>query len=93
MSVVRLISLRQLVMALTYSAVYPISNFVGGGAATVGFVVTAPFLPLSRFGGMAFASWFGTMKAYLPGAFVAVVAQVLALIAISSLVRQWRKNR
>ena len=78
------LSSRQLLTAFAYSAVFPISNLIGGGIALVGIIVTYPFLPLAWAGGMLTVGMFGSEVVYLFGAFVTVVLQILLCMVVWS---------
>lgn len=82
----RLLTKRQLVAALAYSMIFPLTNLAGGSAMFVGILLTMPFLPLAWVGGMILVSVAGE-KAFLYGAFITVLAQVLLLFLGWSAVR------
>lgn len=71
-------------MAFAYSAVFPITNLIGGGIMLLGIIITYPFLPLAWVGGTLTVSMFGSESAYLFGAFAAVVLQVLLCMLVWS---------
>jgi hypothetical protein len=66
-----------LLIALAYSAVYPITNLIGGTIGFLGLGLTYPFLFLAWCAGMVIVGVFGTESVYLIGAYIAVVFQVL----------------
>lgn len=78
------LSTRQLLIAFAYSAVFPITNLIGGGISLLGIIITYPFLPLAWGGGTLTVSAFGSESAYLFGAFVTVVLQVLLCMLVWS---------
>jgi hypothetical protein len=73
----------KIVAAAAYSAIFPLTNLVGGATALFGIVSTLPFLPLAWLGGMVLVSIAGE-GAYLWGAAIAVFFQVSALLALWS---------
>ena len=70
----------QLVIALAYASIFPISNLLGGGIMMLGIVLSIPFLPIGWIVGMSFVKVFGSESAYLSGAFIAVAIQAFLLI-------------
>lgn len=76
------LSSRQLLIAFAYSAVFPITNLIGGSIALLGIIITYPFLPLAWVGGTFTVSLLGAESAYLLGAFAPVVLQVLICMLI-----------
>ena len=73
---------RQLFIAAAYSAIFPLTNLVGGGLAMFGIALTLPFLGLAWVGGTALASLFRNEGAYLAGAALTVFLQVLLVLLI-----------
>lgn len=86
------LSSRQLLVAFAYSAVFPITNLIGGGIMLLGIVITYPFLPLAWVGGMLTVSAVGSESAYLIGAFATIVLQVLLCMLVWSALKM-RKAR
>lgn len=87
------LSSRQLLIAFAYSAVFPITNLIGGGLALLGIIITYPFLPLAWVGGTLTVSLFGSESAYLFGAFATVVLQVLfCMLVWSALIMREPQN-
>jgi len=78
------LSSRQLLVAFAYSAAFPITNLIGGGIMLLGIGITYPFLPLAWVGGMLTVSVVGSESAYLIGAFVTVLLQVLLCMLVWS---------
>lgn len=60
-------------ISTAYASIFPITNLLGGGIATLGIFISAPFLPISWIVGMLFVFWFGAGSAFLAGAFFAIV--------------------
>lgn len=77
---------RQIAFAVVYSAIFPLSNLVGGVVAGIGIVVTLPFLGLAWIGGMTAVSLVGNEAAYLAGAFLTILTQVLLLLLVRAAV-------
>lgn len=84
MSPLSLLTTRQLVLGLSYSAIFPITNLIGGGIMLFGIVVTYPFMPLAWVGGMLAVSLMGSESAYLFGAFTIILLQVFLCMVIWS---------
>ena len=78
------LSSRQLLLAFAYSAVFPITNLIGGGTMLLGIIITYPFLPLAWVGGMLTVSVFGSESMYLIGASATVSLQVLLCMLVWS---------
>jgi hypothetical protein len=82
----------QLLLAALYSAIFPVTNLVGGAVSTLGTLVTLPFLGLAWAGGMASVSVFGSEHAYLVGASLTVFLQVLLILLVREALRRNRKS-
>ena len=74
----------QLFLVVAYSAIFPVTNWMGGPIAMVGILATLPFLPISWVAGMAAVSITKSEHSYLVGAGLAVLAQAMILL--------WRWN-
>jgi hypothetical protein len=71
---------KQLLLVFGYAVIFPLTNLIGGGAATLGILATLPFLPIGWVVGMAVVSATRSEPAYLVGASFGILAQVLALV-------------
>ena len=69
----------QVILVVAYSAIFPVTNWMGGPIAMVGILATLPFLPISWVAGMAAVSITKSEHSYLGGAALAVLAQTLIL--------------
>jgi hypothetical protein len=72
-----ILTFRHLLIALMYSAIYPITNIFGGEISLFGMAITFPFLFIASACGMVIIGLVGTENAYFIGAYPAVVIQVL----------------
>lgn len=86
----RLLSVRMLLAAVMYSAIFPLSNLFGGGVAMAGIFITLPFLPLGWIGGLSLVWLLGTERAFLAGVAISVFCQVVPLMALWSFSRRPR---
>ena len=90
MSAPPLLTRTQLVASFAYACVFPLTNLAGGAVAFIGIVISMPFLPISWIGGMTLVWVFGSESAYLFGASITTLIQVLVLQAALSLARRAR---
>lgn len=86
-----LLTPRQVLLAVAYSAIFPVTNLVGGTVSMLGILVTLPFLGLAWVGGMTVVSVIGREDAYLVGASLTVFVQVLLILLVRNALRR-RKN-
>lgn len=80
MRCVSFLTKKQLAFALAYSAVFPLTNLAGGWVASLGILVTLPFLGLGWIGGMIMVSLVGRESAYLVGVFLMVFFQLVLIL-------------
>jgi hypothetical protein len=78
----------KILLPLAYAAIFPITNLVGGGISLLGIAVTLPFLPVAWVVGMAAVSITHSEAAYLAGASLGVLVQVLLLIWVYAKIRK-----
>ena len=81
----------QIFLVLTYSAIFPITNLIGGMIMSVGLFISTPFLPLAWIGGMIMVGITKTENSYLFGAFLTIFIQVW-LVTIIYLSVKKKKN-
>jgi asparagine N-glycosylation enzyme membrane subunit Stt3 len=84
---------RQIILILAYALVFPVTSLLQGAIATIGLIVTLPFLPIAWIGGMAMVGITGFEASYLAGVFVAIFLQVWLVMAWRSSVRKKRISR
>jgi hypothetical protein len=75
------INRKQFLLVIAYSAIFPVTNFIGGKAVEFGLLLTFPFLPFAWIGGISVASVFSEKEtyagvAYVIGASVTIFLQV-----------------
>jgi hypothetical protein len=81
-------ALPRILLALAYAAIFPVTNLVGGGISLLGIAVTLPFLPVAWVTGMAAVSIAHSEAAYLVGASLGVLVQVLLLVWVYAKIRK-----
>ena len=70
-----------------YSLIFPLSNLVGGGVAFIGMVFSLPFLPIAWVGGLLAVNGAHDENAYLIGAALTVMLQVLIIFTLLNTLR------
>ena len=85
-----LIPRHQLLPILAYSLIFPISNWLGGISATIGLILSLPFVPGAWIAGLAVVSLTGNESTYLLGAFLGIFLQVWLVVTYRSLFRKKR---
>ena len=85
----KLLTSRQITLAVAYSAIFPVTNLAGDPFMSIGIIATLPFLGLAWIGGMFMVSLIGTEEVYLIGSFLTILLQVLLLL----MVRDFFKGR
>jgi hypothetical protein len=69
--------------ALVYSFIFPVTYLIGGMIATIGVLVTFPFLPGAWIVSKGFVYLFGNGNIYLFGLFVGILIQVSIVAMLS----------
>lgn len=88
----KLLPSRQVALALAYSAIFPITNLLGGSFTTIGILITLPFLGLAWIGGMFMVSLIGMDEVYLIGSFLTILLQVLLLLVVRDFFKRRRAD-
>ena len=74
------IGVRHWAICLAYSAIFPVTNMLGGSLLMPGIILTFPFLPLAYVGGMAVVALTQSDTFYQVGAFLTIFAQVFTIV-------------
>jgi hypothetical protein len=85
------LSIKQILLVLGYSSIFPLTNLLGEKTLGVGILLTFPFLQLAWLGGMCFVWIIGTDKAYLLGASITILMQAWLVMIIWQ--NTWPKKR
>lgn len=76
------LSKKQLIGALAFAAVFPVSNLMGGTTMLIGIVLSIPFLPLAWIGGMGVVWAVQNEQGYLIGAALTIFMQIYAVMTL-----------
>jgi hypothetical protein len=78
--------IRWILFWLIYSAIFPVTNLIGGGVMLIGIILTIPFLPFAWVVGVGFVNLFGSESFYLIGAYFGIFLQVIFLMPLLFLI-------
>jgi hypothetical protein len=76
------LNIKQILLLLCYSSIFPLTNLLGGKMMAAGIMLSLPFLWIAWIGGMFFVWAIGTEKVYLCGAFISILLQTWLVMII-----------